>query len=151
LIVLVTLSAAEDHPGNVDVELAQALQRITLTQHRWTTEGVQPAAVDVSGLALHVQQATVLRHNALYATFPSAAYVGLFNPLTTGVPEIGKTVLGGNARLCCKIHGHPVTSYVIDTHATWRTTAGSPIAPGCEILPVQIQLLLWPPVTQSGS
>ena len=52
---------------------------IALTQHRRATEGVQQAAVGMSGLAFGVEQAVGLK-DALHAALAAAPDIGLFHP-----------------------------------------------------------------------
>ncbi|MBA7592499.1 hypothetical protein ES708_34684 [subsurface metagenome] len=111
---------AKDHFRHAYVQQAQALDRISLTQYRGAAKRMQPTAVDVPGLALAVEQASIGGHHALHTTLTPAPAIGLFDPLALLAPEIIESFFGLYMTACYALNCHPVTSCAIHILATWR-------------------------------
>ncbi|MNP54946.1 hypothetical protein D3C76_1495450 [compost metagenome] len=98
----------------------QAGQGIKLAQHGRTAERVQPASIDMPGLALGIQQLATRCMDTLYATFSATTYIGLFHPFATLAPEILEAIVGRVLRFRYLFNCHAVTSFAKYIRATWR-------------------------------
>src|SRR5690606_10819799 len=89
-LLRIALHAAVEHLRHLDPELAQAHQRIALTQHRGPAERIQQAAVDMADLPLGIEQAPTFFAQALDPAPTTATLVGLLDPLTLPLPPVRK-------------------------------------------------------------
>ncbi|MNR32891.1 hypothetical protein D3C85_1505200 [compost metagenome] len=134
----IALCATENDLRNPYAKRSHTDERSLLAQHRRPSERVQPAAMDMPGLTLDVEQLTITAHNTLNTAFPTATDVGFFYPFTALIPEVIEAVLGSDVRFCCTLHCHSVTSCVKRRPATWHRAVKSSVVPGYENPPAQI-------------
>jgi len=94
LVLRIATGLAEHQLRYAYIQQAQALQGVTLTQHSGAPKRMKPTTVDMTGLALAVEQTPIGARYPLHTTFTATTTIGLFDPLALLAPEIIKSLFG---------------------------------------------------------